>query len=158
MKYKKIDDYNRYSVSDTGLVRNDKTGRILKGANSKGYPMVSLYKSGKYKKFAIHRLVGKAFIDNPENKPTINHKNGFKDDNRVENLEWMTYSENLQHAYDTELSVAKGEHNGQSKLTEKDILEIRAIKGKTQRSIAAQYGVKENTIWAIINRRNWKHI
>ena len=72
-----------------------------------GYLMVTLRKNGPKKHFKVHRLVAIAFIPNPLNKPTINHKNGIKDDNRLENLEWATYSENTQHAYDTGLNVTK---------------------------------------------------
>jgi len=66
-----------------------------------GYLMVSTRKSdGKTTTIRVHRLVAEAYIDNPENKPVVNHKNGIKDDNRVENLEWNTVAENTQHGYD----------------------------------------------------------
>lgn len=68
-----------------------------------GYLRVSLYKNRKAQSKQIHRLVAEAFIENEENKPCINHKNGNKEDNSVNNLEWVTYSENIQHAYDNEL-------------------------------------------------------
>tara|TARA_Y100000310_G_scaffold340955_1_gene438491 strand:+ start:157 stop:690 length:534 start_codon:yes stop_codon:yes gene_type:complete len=65
-----------------------------------GYHFMLLCKNGKYKQMKVHRLVAMAFIDNPENKPTVNHINGIKTDNRLCNLEWATLSENLQHSYD----------------------------------------------------------
>lgn len=68
--------------------------------NRQGYLCVRLSKNNIQKGFLVHRLVAQAFIPNPENKQTINHKNGIHFDNRVENLEWATYLENNIHAYE----------------------------------------------------------
>lgn len=92
-----------YKVSNLGNVMNLKRNKILKLRKRMGYNSVILYKNNEPKSQRVHRLVGFAFIPNPFNKPQINHKNGIKDDNRVENLEWVTLSENRQHAYDTGL-------------------------------------------------------
>lgn len=81
-----------------------------------GYLKVNLHKNNKYKTKKIHRLVGEAFIDNPENKPCINHKNGIKTDNDVDNLEWVTYKENDLHARKIGLINTLGNNNGMSKL------------------------------------------
>ena len=94
-----------YEVSNIGRVKKIKganAGRIFIGAFD-DYMYTTLTKDKKGKFFYIHRLVAMAFLPNPENKRTVNHINGIKTDNRVENLEWATNSENLQHAYRTGL-------------------------------------------------------
>ena len=103
----KIEEFNNYSISNLGNVKNDKTGRILKTyTKPSGYKQVQLGR--KTIPQYIHRLVAKAFIPNDDNKPQVNHKNGDKSDNRVENLEWVTASENdLAYGYTSRIENRK---------------------------------------------------
>ena len=120
-------------ISDKGDVTNKKSGRVLKQKTTKsGYKSVCLYlASGKKMKY-IHRLVGLEFIDNPKNMPEINHINGIKSDNRVENLEWCSSSENQKHAFDTGLqkgTVLRGWDHGKYKgeIIAKSIVDAKEI-------------------------------
>ena len=92
-----------YSVSDKGEVRNDVTTLPMKLGLQQGYLHVGLAIGGKVKRMRVHRLVAQAFIPNPENKPYVNHIDGNRQNNCVENLEWNTPSENAQHAVATGL-------------------------------------------------------
>ena len=105
--WKDIENYeNIYQVSNFGNIRNKKTNKILKPAKDHGgYLIVNLSKNNKHKTRTIHRLVAKAFISNNDNKSQVNHKNGIKTDNNVINLEWVTASENLKHAYKNKLKI-----------------------------------------------------
>jgi phage pi2 protein 07 len=93
-------DYSElYEVSNKeGRIRSVKTGKTLKPGKDKwGYSHVTLYKDGKTSRFSVHRLVATMFIPNPENKPTVNHKDENKENNSADNLEWMTHEEQQKH-------------------------------------------------------------
>ena len=152
-----------YEVSSWGRVKSKKRDVVLKTQmDKKGYIRCSLQKDGKLSTFKVHRLVGQHFIPNPENKPQINHINSIKHENNIDNLEWCTNLENQRDAISKGLVPhMKGELNGFSKLTEKDVLEIRAkFKPRiyTRQMLADEYGVKEGTIKDVLQRRSWKHI
>lgn len=107
--WKDIEGYEGlYQISNLCNVKKISSGRILKQCkNAYGYLKVGLNKNGKQKVFCIHTLVARAFIPNPENKSQVNHKDGNKTNNNINNLEWVTQQENLAHAFKTGLRIIK---------------------------------------------------
>lgn len=153
-----------YEVSTMGRVRSFKQyseGRILsfRFVFSKNYRLIRIVVDGKEKCFAVHRLVAQAFIPNPDNKPEVNHINGDKFDNRVENLEWVTHSENMLHAFDTKLQISlSGENHPMAKLTAEQVVYIRinpdALTGK---ALAQLFGISPVTISDIQCGKIWQN-
>lgn len=103
--YKDVVGYEGlYKVSSQGVVYSCLRNKVIKLLDTNmGYKRVCLYNSNIPKHISVHRIVAEAFLDNPENKPEVNHINGVKTDNRVENLEWVTRSENMKHGFSTGL-------------------------------------------------------
>ena len=108
-KWKEIQGFEGlYKISNEGKIYSNKINAIMKTyINNNGYECVQLTKNKKRKHFLVHRLVAKAFIPNIDNKPQVNHIDGNKANNRVENLEWYTNSENQIHAYKNGLNRSK---------------------------------------------------
>lgn len=101
--WRKIEGFENFYVSNLGRVRNVKSNKILKENIKNGYAYVGLTEGTKQKSCRVHRLVANAFIDNPENKKYVNHIDGNKLNNRVDNLEWITASDNVKHALNNNL-------------------------------------------------------
>lgn len=140
------DEY--YYVSSEGRVKHD--GRFLSGSIHKdGYIFVNI----RGNQYAKHRLVAEAFIPNPENKPFVNHIDGNKQNNRVENLEWCTQSENIKHAHQTNLQPS-GLSTYRGKFTFEQREEIKRIWDSgmfSRRQLAEKFGVSHTCINDIIN-------
>lgn len=100
-----IRSLDRITVSSKGVNRKFKGITRARTLYNNGYYAARICKNGTVKTAFIHRLMAEIFIPNPENKPQVNHINGVKTDNRIENLEWVTCQENIQHAYDTGLTI-----------------------------------------------------
>lgn len=150
-----------YEVSNMGNVRNVKRGRLLTPTMAGYYLRVCLPPRGT-KKIYAHRLVAEAFIPNELNKPCVNHIDGNKENNRADNLEWVTFSENSRHAYHILKKWSTvGSASPCATFTDSDVLEIRKLLDsgeKTIKEVAEMFGAKHNTIYQIHIRRNWKHI
>ena len=158
-----IEGYEDYWVDDEGRVWSNKSGEIkeLKGINNNdGYLRVSLCKNGKWKWMSIHRLVAMAFLDNPEKYEQVNHKNGIKTDNRLENLEWCNNSQNMKHAYSIGLKKAKGSKNGYAKITDEEAIKIfnRLNNGESPTEIAKDYPITRQAIYEMKWGKTWSHI
>jgi len=167
----KIIKNTRYKVDSLGNVYGLKDNLLKPAKDSNGYLRVGLMIDEKLQTKKVHRLVALTYIPNPENKPYVNHKNGIKSDNRVENLEWVTPKENTAHAikngwfsFSDNLSAKnnipkKGELNGMSKLTQIQVDEIRSLfkpRIVTRKILAKKYNVSEHCIKDIIIRKSWK--
>ena len=167
-KWVKVVGYSNYEVSNLGRLKTfnwKNTGResILKPAkDGSGYLRTVLKgDDGISKTIKVHRIVLNSFNETKE-VLEVNHINGVKHDNRIENLEWVTRQQNIQHCIDNNLQyVLKGEEIGNSKLTEKQVKEIRKkfIPRVYSRSkLAKEFNVSEATIKDIIYLRTWKHL
>lgn len=159
--WKDVEGYEGlYMISNLGRVKSlHGSGRILKQSGTI-YLHVSFNKNGVQKGFLVHRLVGLAFIPNPDGKPEINHKDGDKHNNSVDNLEWVTPQENQLHSIRTGLKE-HGENAANNKLTAFEVAEIRKRyvpnkRGCGCRTLAKQYGVNSGTIWNIVNGKYWR--
>lgn len=136
---------------------------ILKTKSDNGYDRAVFCNKTKTRKtVSVHVLVATHFISNPENKPCVNHKNSIRNDNRVENLEWCTYSENSIHSVKKgRWGNKKGESNQNSKYKERDIKIIRKLHKDgfySQQEIAEMFEDGQSNISRIILRQRWSHI
>lgn len=96
--WKDVADFESYEVSSAGRIRNKLTGKVLRNYDRRGYLMAVLYKDKTRYQFGVHRLVATAFLAADEKRTLVNHKDGNRTNNHVDNLEWVTASENQLHA------------------------------------------------------------
>lgn len=152
-----------YFISNLGRIRG-RSGKIMKSYISNNYLQIVVRLNGrnsKSKVLKIHREVAKAFLPNFNNLPQVNHKDGNKLNNSVDNLEWCTDKENIQHAYKTGLAYAiKGSNNIQSKLTMEEVRYIRKNYIPRDfnfgcRGLARKFNVSHKAIYKIIQNKSY---
>ena len=157
-----------YQVSNFGRIKSfcHKVPKILKQKmDTSGYYRINSHNENKESKSPlVHRLVAEAFIPNPKNLPVVNHKDGNKQNNCVENLEWVTYEENMYHAWKTGLIKKKnfphGEDVSHAKLTNEQVRYIRKVFIKNDRNfgdaaLARKFNVDPSTILRAASGQNY---
>lgn len=166
--YPKIpNEQNHFEISSLGRLKNINTGHIYKASQlTSGYLSVRTTIGCRKQKMhiIIHKAVALTFLPNPLMLPCVNHKDGNKNNNCIENLEWCTYGDNLQHAYDNSLfdkQLISGENNHSAKLTWEDVRYIRDnyIKGSKEfgaRPLARKFDVSHSVILNIVSNKKWK--
>lgn len=177
--WKNIKEFEDYSVSNLGRIKNNRLSRYLTPTeNTAGYLHVRLYKNPRKKVFRVHKLVAIEFLGEIPTGLEVNHKDGVKTNNRLDNLEYLTHKENVKHAIKLGLvggrrkgcnvcnngsnwPVLIGEDNYSSKLTELKVLRIRRLykyNAMSKKALGRIFCVSNTTIRKIVNRVNWKHI
>lgn len=160
-----IPDYEGlYKCSNYGRIKRTISNRcvkerILKGSVHRGYLMVTLSKNAVHDRRMIHRIVAGLFLHNPEWKPLVNHLDSNPTNNKVENLEWCTQSENIQHSFKTHNRL--GENSPMGILKDKQVLEIRTLYASgnyTETNLADRFNMSRGCINSIVSRKTWTHL
>ena len=164
-EWREIKDFGGLlEVSSLGNVRFKETQKVIRAhKSSNGYLQIKFRFDGKVRQPLLHRLVLSGFAAQPsEAHCQVNHKNGDKEDNRVENLEWATPSQNIRHRFQVLCKGnLKGEKNGQAKLTDAQVLEILRkvkIEGAKRKEVAEEFGVSLSAVYFICTGRNWASV
>lgn len=166
-RYYKVSNLGNFISLERKIDRGNNTTKILKQRILKLckrglYIHMKFCRNGKEESYQAHKLVSLIFLPNPENKKMVNHKNGIKTDNRVENLEWCTAKENVRHTHATGLvHPQRGAKRYNAKLTEDEafeILQLNRMYGLGPKMIARHYNLDSSTVTVLLQRKTWKHV
>ncbi len=146
----------KYKVCSDGSIYGVR-GNKLKGKDHRGYLRHGIYIDGKSKHLLAHRIVAITFLDNPENLAEVNHIDGNRSNNNLDNLEWVSREGNQQHAFRTGLNSNKGSKNGKAKLDESTArsLYLEMLSGTTPLELSVSTGIKKNILVKLRNKVTW---
>lgn len=153
----------KYIIKQSGVILSTYRGSMKPVAITKcnkGYNRVCLTrKDGQKQSYLVHRLVAKKFIPNPHNLPQVNHKDGDKDNNSVDNLEWVTGQQNVKHSVKTGL-IKRGDDRPNAKLSAKAVKELRALReeGYNYYELGRMFNIAYQTAHKVCTRQTYTHI
>ena len=156
-----VESWPILEASNLGRVRRRETKRVFTvHQTSKGYNVIGFSYQGKKFTKLVHRLVTEAWLGMCPSGYTVNHKDGNKSNNQIDNLEYLTLGDNDKHAYRIGLKSAQGEQNGRAKLTEEDVRQIRQTyyNGAHYKEIADKFQIHPRHCLAIIRKVFWRHV
>lgn len=159
--YGRVKSCNRIVKSRANSTRTVKERLLKPWSNERGYKLVDLCVDSTKQSHRVHRLVCQAFLINHEGKSQVNHIDGDKTNNSLDNLEWSTIDENIAHAFKLGLRCNKGVKNALAKLTEEDVISIRELYAKndiTQKELSKKFNIVPSQVSKIISKEAWPHI
>jgi len=151
----------RAAINGKGRGGGARIGRLIKALpTKKGYLAVQLWKDGKMRRFQLHVLVARAFLGQAPTGTEVNHRDGDKHNPAANNLEYLSHSENMKHAYRNGLYPSGANHHW-ARLTAAQVNEIRQIQSSGKmgcRKLARLYGISKSAVQLIVRRENWAHV
>lgn len=157
--WKTIDINSKYEISSYGRVRRETRFLKFDLSDKRGYRRVSLSHNAKMKHYLVHRLVASTFLLNPFDLPQVNHKDGDKSNNRVDNLEWVTGLQNMHHAYQNNLlSILKGEQLSKFRAIDIQLLRAWRETGLSFKELKTIYSLSNAQISRICHKTRWAHL
>lgn len=160
IRFASIPGHPGFTARDDGVIIGKRGVPMVGGTDKSGYPYVVLSENGQSKSHSVHRLIAETFIPNPGNLPCVNHKDGNKQNNAVDNLEWCTKAENTRHSYRKGLQAKVTNQHGTYKvLDDKNFDVIRDLhhRGLLDREIAKEIGCSRSTVSQKIRKWGIRH-
>jgi hypothetical protein len=167
--WRTLPGFSKYEFSSFGNVRSidstDSMGRLKRGKvlklqnSSNGYVILTLSSDNAKKTFQVHRLIAMAFLPNDSNMPCVNHINGNKQDNKVQNLQWCSYSENNQHAFDSKLKLPTkqdGRPGTKLSLSKARLMRELARCGNEPEALSKRFKVCKQIVKDVLANKRWK--